>query len=92
MRASSVKFKRLSKSVSTSLKENKPDCSPYDFEVKPSNPDETVYKRNQLNKVLDYSPNDQNAITDGSHNLTNGKMNVSFPPNLSTIGEVSIVI
>lgn len=29
MRASSVKFKRLSKSVSTSLKENKPDCSPY---------------------------------------------------------------
>ncbi|CAH8476128.1 unnamed protein product [Schistosoma guineensis] len=57
------------------------------FEVKPSNPDETVYKRNQLNKVLDYSPNDQNAITDGSHNLTNGKMNVSFPPNLSTIGE-----
>ncbi|RTG81726.1 solute carrier family 20 (sodium-dependent phosphate transporter) [Schistosoma bovis] len=48
------------------------------FEVKPSNPDETV---------LDYSPNDQNAITDGSHNLTNGKMNVSFPPNLSTIGE-----
>ncbi|CAH8475975.1 unnamed protein product [Schistosoma intercalatum] len=57
------------------------------FEVKPSNLDETVYKRNQLNKVLDYSPNDQNAITDGSHNLTNGKMNVSFPPNLSTIGE-----
>ncbi|CAH8462103.1 unnamed protein product [Schistosoma turkestanicum] len=57
------------------------------FDVKPSNPDEMDRNSNQLNMTLGYSSNDQNAIGDGSHNLTNGKVNVSSPPNLSTIGE-----
>ncbi|CAH8462088.1 unnamed protein product [Schistosoma turkestanicum] len=57
------------------------------FDVKPSNPDEMGRNSNQLNMTLGYSSNDQNAIGDGSHNLTNGKFIVSSPPNLSTIGE-----
>ncbi|KAK4473617.1 hypothetical protein MN116_002969 [Schistosoma mekongi] len=66
---------------------------PSHFEVKPSYPDETgnsnkvTRKSNQSNVIMSYSSNDQCMNTDINHNLTNGKMNVSCPPNLDTIGE-----
>nr|CAH8832564.1 unnamed protein product [Trichobilharzia regenti] len=68
---------------------------PSHFEVKPSVPDEvnngdkkTTLKGNQqLNMVVAYSANEQYLNNDSNHTLNNGKMNVTFPPNLATIGE-----
>ncbi|CAH8473160.1 unnamed protein product [Heterobilharzia americana] len=67
---------------------------PSHFEVKPSiipdelsNEERKLRKSNQLNVVMAYSSNDQYLNNDGTHTLTNGKMNVSFPPNLATVGE-----
>ncbi|VDQ12758.1 unnamed protein product [Trichobilharzia regenti] len=39
--------------------------------------------------VVAYSANEQYLNNDSNHTLNNGKMNVTFPPNLATIGEVS---